>query len=319
LTARTENSRSTILIVAEQSDAHAIAVQRAVERDHNISCIILDTARYPSEIAIDWRPDDPALSSVNVGGARVGAASIKSVWRRRLLNHEPSNALNDEVAREVSRRDTRAALDGFLFGLQTLGCECINDPCREPAGLNKVFQLAVAHGSKLEIPATLISNDPERVVLFVRQLERAGKTAVFKGFHSPRGSLVTTKRFVPADIERLPHLRHAPAIFQEEVDGKNIHVTVVDRRAFAAEVLVSMPEAQIDWRLEVYNDVRPHALPPLTAEAIVKLVASLGLAMPQSTSSSPAPGGITSSRQTHGASSSSWKCSRACQFPGPWP
>jgi glutathione synthase/RimK-type ligase-like ATP-grasp enzyme len=38
-----------------------------------------------------------------------------------------------------------------------------------------------------------------------------------------------------------------------------------------------MPEARIDWRLEVYNDVRPHALPPAATEAVVKIVASLGL------------------------------------------
>lgn len=67
--------------------------------------------------------------------------------------------------------------------------------------------------------------------------------------------MISTNFFVNNDIKRLTDLKYAPAIFQEFIDGINLRITYIDGKIFPAEVKVSIPEANRDWRVEGYNQV----------------------------------------------------------------
>ncbi|MDQ6942791.1 MAG: hypothetical protein M3169_09820 [Candidatus Eremiobacteraeota bacterium] len=270
-------SPNVVLILAEESDPHAAAVKLVIEREHDVRCIVLDTAHYPKTTYISSRIDRGSSTLVLDDGRVIATSDIRSVWRRRVLSHEIDADLSDAAAREVSRRDTRAGLEGFLLGLQRLGCPTINDPIRESAGLNKAYQLTIARELGLPIPPTLISNDEARVLEFVHDVWSRGSAVVFKGFHAPQHVLVSTKRFLPDDTARLGALQYAPAIFQEFIGGANLRVTVIDDHVFAAEVLVSVAGAEVDWRLEVYNDVRPYTLERAAERDLIELVRAFGL------------------------------------------
>jgi glutathione synthase/RimK-type ligase-like ATP-grasp enzyme len=270
---------NTVIILAPEDDAHALVVQKHLLERYTARCIIVSTAAYPASVDLsDWIgcQDDAEIFFPKLC-TTIRRSEIAGVWRRRIKNHDLSEELTDEYDREVSRRDTRSALDGFFFRLSRRGTTVINDPCMETAGLNKAFQLECAWAVGLAIPRTLISNNADSVRRFVRKLQERGGSAIFKAFNCPKNFFVATQGFGEDDFDRLDALKFAPAIFQEYVAGRNLRVTVVGNELFPAEVIVSSERAENDWRLQPGNKVISASLDPKTDNAIRRLMSTLGL------------------------------------------
>jgi len=268
----------TVVILAPVDDVHALAVQKHVLQRQK-PCFIVSTADYPAHLCLsDWiGGDDDGEIYLSKTGDVVRWAHIQGVWRRRIRNHNLPQELVDQYDQEVSRRDTRSGLDGFVLRLASQGTTVINDPRLESPGLNKAYQLECARAVGLGIPQTLISNNETAVRSFVRALQEGGRKSVFKGFNCPRNFFIATQLFKEGDFDRLGALEYAPAIFQEYVAGRNLRITAVGDHLFAAEVILENQEAEYDWRLQHGNRVVPFVLDPKTTSAVHKLMARLGL------------------------------------------
>lgn len=133
----------------------------------------------------------------------------------------------------------------------------------------------VAHELGLRVPATLLTNEPARVVEF---WHRHAGPCVYKPFTAPSFRMVETRALEPEQLDRLEALAHAPIILQEHVPrGVDVRVTVVGHEAFAAELAMVRPEAEIDWRLDLTACWQPHALPTAIEERLRALLRVLGL------------------------------------------
>ena len=271
----------TVIILSESDDIHALAVKKEVEKNKNVACQIVNTADFPSKLSLsNYLNFDDTTHEMVFDDSRLSTIEFKDiigVWRRRIFNHKISEELDQEIYQEVSRRDTRASLDGFLLTLALKGCNVINNPTQENASLNKTFQLFIAQRCGICVPRTVISNNPPIVKKFYSSISNNAGKVVYKAFHSPKNSVITTNFLTEADFDRLDDLRFAPAIFQEYIDGRNLRITYINGDIFSAEVFVNIPEATRDWRLEMFNKIVEYELQPKDKFAITSLMKALKL------------------------------------------
>lgn len=148
----------------------------------------------------------------------------------------------------------------------------------------KLNQLKVAKQVGFEIPASIISNSPEHVRIFV---ERNARDCIIKPIKTgliddnERAGLIYTTTFRPQrdiDIERTLNF---PTYFQKRINKYvDVRVTVVGKTIFAASIhSQDYAETEIDWR-KASNITLKHerlALPQHISDKCVRLVEIFGL------------------------------------------
>jgi len=149
----------------------------------------------------------------------------------------------------------------------------------------KITQLSAAHAVGFSVSPTLISNDPEEIVAFVRRYG-VGKV-VFKTItpaiweRSDGPPMFTNTSPVTDNLLAAPEdLRLCPGIYQLLIKkAAELRVTVMGERVYCAEVVGSSAAgADVDWRVGQHDmRVHPFELPDKVAEMCRNLVSRLGL------------------------------------------
>jgi glutathione synthase/RimK-type ligase-like ATP-grasp enzyme len=179
-----------------------------------------------------------------------------------------------------------AALLGFLEGLHDR--RFVNHYDADRAAENKLRQLRLARGLGLEIPRTLVTNDPEEVVAFHETLDGRMVTKMLTPLtqsmsgHTP---FVHTSVVRREDLEHLDGLRYSPMVFQEQVDkAHELRVAVVagsgGGRCFAGAIDATRSDTgRVDWRKAAPTQAawRPGTLPDDVAAKLLELVTALDL------------------------------------------
>src|SRR5829696_9621944 len=112
-------SDPSIIILAESADLHAQSVKYEVQNHFSIECYIIDTADFPAKLILESELTDDLYARVFIPeeNITINQQSINGLWRRRIRNCEISNELTMKSDRELSRRDSRSALNGYFFNL----------------------------------------------------------------------------------------------------------------------------------------------------------------------------------------------------------
>lgn len=265
------------LIWADPRDIHALRVQERSLKVLGHPCSIVASARFPASLGLGTAIDGTGCRlHVDHEGDRFGLDEVSGIWRRRLWRHEVSAELETSADREISRNDSRHALEGFLH-LGANGVRTMNDPRFETAAESKPFQLATAAACGLRIPETCISNDPQQVIAFVDAQREQGHRVAYKTFASPSNKFIATKVFDDDDAVRLTDLRFAPAIFQTFVEGRDVRLTYVGGTMFAAEIHPRSDKSRVDWRIDGITQVSALAIDAIDGLRIHALMERLGL------------------------------------------
>ena len=135
-------------------------------------------------------------------------------------------------------------LETFAGLWRTLDAFWINEPTRDEIAHKKTYQLRVAELVGLDIPDTLVTNDPEEAKGFVAQ-HGAGST-VYKVFSATRRLWRETRVLKEEELAQLDLVQTAPVIFQEYIAGTDLRVTVVGDEIFAAAIDVSTGDYPVD-------------------------------------------------------------------------
>jgi glutathione synthase/RimK-type ligase-like ATP-grasp enzyme len=262
---------ATILIIAPREDIHARTVAAAAEK-HGVPAVIFDTADVPSvdRATLGFNGQTTGFA-IRAAGPELRFEDVRSVWWRRPSSPRIAAEVEDDLARQFCVRETEMLLRGAL---DACGVRIINDPAAQVRAARKPLQLARAQSIGLAIPRTVMSNDPDRV----RDLyeETAGR-CVYKTFTAPTGRMAETRRLTAEVLTDLERLRHAPIIAQELVDGRDVRVTVIGDRVFAALAGKGSPSAPLDGRLDLATVWEPHELPDQTRRRLLSLLHGLGL------------------------------------------
>ena len=265
------------LIFADHRDIHALRVKERCETILGRDCSIVQTASFPKETLITTNLLGLSHESIIEAENNIRIPeSVCGIWRRRLWRHKVSDDLESLSDREISRNDSRLALEGFFLACSDQ-LRVMNDPRTEVAGESKTYQLKIASECGIRIPITCISNDPSRVIEFVNANAQLGHQVIYKAFASPSNKFISTKLFDADDFERLSSLMFAPDIFQEFIEGIDLRITYVDGDIFPARIITRTRDANRDWRIDGISEVVHFPLSEHHSVQITKLMNRLGL------------------------------------------
>lgn len=237
---------------------------------------IFDTTRFPGGLNLSFTADGAVSGTLDGRDlARVGA-----VWVRHF---DPGAALPDEMEpahRQVCLDQAQAALWSLL---DCVDAYIVDPPIpllgspRKP-GLQR---MAARHG--LDVPRSLVSNDPDAVRAFaatcptglIGKLIESGGVSLSDG---ERTSAFPTFAVTAEDLDTLEGLRLSPMLFQEKLTKRReARLTVVGPRVFTAAV---EPGDVLDWRTDqgVVRSFRAYdGLPPAVERGVLALLDELGL------------------------------------------
>ncbi len=270
-----------ILIPSYPQDAHAVEVALALA-DRGHEAVYWYGGDFPTRQSASIDVQDGQVAwEISGPGLTGGRPPFDVVWFRRPAPAVlPAGMHPGDLP--VARRECRHLLRS-LYYMASPEAFWVNPLASHPRADLKPVQLAAAVRAGLNVPRTLISNDPARIRRF---LEEFRGRAVYKPFHASQWegedmtALLLTSEVSVEDLPGDETLRLTPGIFQERIDkAHELRVTVMGAHVVTARLLSQVsPETRLDWRMPG-TDVRiePDRLPRAVEQACRRLMRSLGI------------------------------------------
>ena len=275
----------TVLIITRSADNESVEfVTRAVE-ERGGRTFRLDTDRFPTEVRLAARYGGGGAERVTLASAEgeLDLAEVTAIWHRRLQVAGRLPPEMDAQLRAASAGESRAALLGVLAGLTAFR---VDPEAAIRRAEQKPLQLRVARELGLEVPRTLVTNDPGAVRDFYASCAGGMVTKMLSSFAvydaAGREHVVFTNPVGPEDLEDLTGLSLCPMTFQERVEKRlELRATVVGRRVFTASIdSQASARAAHDWRRDgvaLVDEWRPYDLPPEAERPLLALTDYFGL------------------------------------------
>jgi len=241
-----------------------------------------NTEDFPETTRSSLRFDPQGNTGHLTSGRRsLRLEEVQSVWFRRPVMPIPSSRIRERGAREFSRVESLAYIEGLW---NILDCFWVSRPDRIRTAESKLLQLKVAHRLGFSIPRTLVTSDPGEAGDFLTATDKA----VYKPLRQSRlecregTKVIFTSVVRDSSSDELERVKYAPCLFQEYVPKRfELRVTVFGTNLFATEIHSQATEdAKDDWRRSPSRAVphRAHALPHEIETKCIQLVETLGLA-----------------------------------------
>jgi len=214
-------------------------------------------------------------------GRQIRGNQVTGVWYRRPADFQFPPEFSPAI-HVFAEQESRATIMGLW---QLLDCVWVNHPEQNRVAELKIRQLRVASEVGLEIPKTLITNNPEDADRFFRKTAKS-KGVIIKRLgggivlDESQGSAIYTSLVSENDIVDIERVKYTPALFQEYVPKDiELRITVVGDKVFSVEIhSQESDKAKVDWRRDTLNLVhRVHVLPGEIEQKIINLVRRLGL------------------------------------------
>jgi len=272
-----------VLVVTHSKDNECVEmVTRALE-ERGARAFRFDTDRFPGEIDMRVRLDGGRRTlELERDGQVLELGELTAAWHRRL---SIGAAIPESLERQVRAASVEESRRVVLGLLASLTCFVLDPWSRIRLAEVKQLQLELARAVGLELPRTLVTNDPAAVRAFWD--ECAGRVitkmmASFAFHEDGREKVVFTNPLSPADLEALDDLHLCPMTFQERVEkARELRVTVVGNRVFAAAIdSNALERARTDWRREglaLIDRWQTCTLPAEVERRLLELMDALGL------------------------------------------
>jgi glutathione synthase/RimK-type ligase-like ATP-grasp enzyme len=267
----------TILLVTEQFDPTADYLIQVLRR-RGCSVLRWNLDRYPQDSTLTYRVSaHESGGSIATEGRVAPFDDIGSVWYRASRCRGFPADLKPE-ALEFAGREAESALNALPL---VTDWRWMNEPRRHRDAAWKPGQLAAARRLKLDVPPTVITNDPEVVKAF---REESGDAIIFKTLSRTLslepGKAAFTAVVTDEALSSLGLIRHTPGIFQALVPkAYEVRLTVVADKMFAAKVLSQGSErTKLDWRIAPHDvKYEPIELPADIRDKVSGFMAETGL------------------------------------------
>ena len=266
----------SVLVLAPVDDEHAVAVAEEIRRRGG-EVDVVDLAHFPELASVTMRFECCAgcrRAHLQVGSGTIALDRVGAVWSRRPHHPAVTEAMVRPSHRAFAANETHEALGGVW---PMLDAGWINDPAADDRAQHKGFQLGVAQDLGLEIPNTLMTNDPDEALRFVDAL--GYRDVVYKTFSSTQDEWRETRLLRDDELELLPLVRHAPVIFQRYVPARfDIRATVVGDQVLAAAIHSQDTDYPVDSRIDIgHARIEPIELGPELVTSLLDLTGRLGL------------------------------------------
>jgi glutathione synthase/RimK-type ligase-like ATP-grasp enzyme len=266
----------TCLLITEQFEPTADLLVAEFRR-RACACVRWNLDRFPVGSTMTYRTtDDGVRASIVTDGRTVDLDDVGSIWCRGVK----ADGFPPEIG-AADQRFAEAESERMLTALYTIAdAVWINHPHRHIRANSKPAQIAVASKVGLDIPATVITNDPDEVRRFIAG---SGDKTVYKtlsqSLNTEMGKSLFTSIMTDSAVANLDLIGITPGIFQRLVPkAYELRVTVVGSRVFSARIdSQSRPETSVDWRRLPFAVDAVHDLPPDVEARIQALMKAFGL------------------------------------------
>lgn len=267
-----------ILIITNKEDITADYVVLELQK-RNIEYVRVNTEDFPTKSFGNAVFNEDEELIFNTPNKKIDLSRIKSVWYRRPIKPNIDSAIENDSVREFCLNEARDFLRGLWYSLD---CFWLSDMEAIKKAEHKIYQLKVAKELDLNIPKTIISNDPKKVEKFYYNCDDGMIIKpLFIGFiDDEKPKTIYTSEVTLEDLEEKNSIKYAPSIFQEKINKKfDIRVTIIGKKVFAAEIHTNNKEKIIDWRKLEIDQLNhfEHKLPKDLKNKLISLVKKLGL------------------------------------------
>lgn len=273
-----------VLIVTKSDDNECIEmVTRALER-RGARALRFDTDRFPEAIDLRVHVDgERRRLELARDGKSEDLGELTAVWYRRMAVAAGLPQTLEQGVRAASVDEARRVVIGLLASLT---CFVLDPWVRIRLAESKQLQLELARALGLEIPRTLVTNDPAAARTFWDACGGRVVTKMMASFalHDAAGreQVVFTNPVTADDLEALDGLRLCPMTFQERLEkARELRVTVVGSRVFTAAIdSNALERSRTDWRREglaLIDRWETCALPAEVEARLLALMDALGL------------------------------------------
>ncbi|MGY4988925.1 ATP-grasp ribosomal peptide maturase [Streptomyces nigrescens] len=269
----------SILIVAAREDWPTDRVVKTLT-DRGAEVFRIDAADFPQEVTLAGYIGNAHGWG---GGLRTSQRALDLLDVSACYFRSPNPfRLSPDMSEPERRFAAAQARAGFGGILTALSCRWVNHPLAMSRAEYKPVQLAAARLVDLSIPPTLITNNPDEVRAFARDIPgpiicKPVASPVF--IEADELKTVYTRRLTEHDLDDLRGIETTAHLFQAWVDkAYEVRLTVVGERMFAAKVHATSPKAHEDWRSD-YKSLKyaPTEVPPDIKHKVCGLMEDLGL------------------------------------------
>jgi glutathione synthase/RimK-type ligase-like ATP-grasp enzyme len=255
--------KKTILILGHPSEPHAAHMKGAVEEAGAIA-YYFETHLFPTQIQLSWMPATMDGTIALADGHKLRLQDIHSVFWRQIAGVQIAPALEPEQQR-LAYNDSMSLLRSIMQGSMA---KWINTWEAYQFHKEKPLQLSMVKKLGVQIPQTLISNDPEQITNFVNTQQTVIFKPVYGGAHTQR---VTPQHLEPERLKKVLSL--SPATFQAYIPGTNIRTYVIGESIFSAEI----DSPDLDFRTDQNASLIPLKVPDEIAQQCLSIAKALKL------------------------------------------
>jgi hypothetical protein len=205
-----------------------------------------------------------------------------AIWYRRARIAEKLPEMDPQL-RHGALLESKALLYGALGSAP---CFVIDPPHMVRSNEHKPRQLHIARELGLEIPRSLMTNDPDEARAFIESCPAgvvAKMLSAFPIFDNQGVEQVVFTTLITKDhLDKLDGLQYSPMVFQERIRKQvELRITVIGNRLFTAAVDSEKTEgADVDWRargVTLLQSWREYKLPTDIEEKIHRYMNRIGL------------------------------------------
>jgi glutathione synthase/RimK-type ligase-like ATP-grasp enzyme len=207
--------------------------------------------------------------TLTLNGERLDLREIEAVYLR-LMDDRLLPELDAEPPDAPARRHARALHDTMYRWIEVAPGRVVNRCDPQGSNSSKPYQAQLISRYGLQVPETLISNDPAAVLAF-----RAEHGAII--YKSMSGVRSIVKTLDDNDLARLENIRWCPVQFQALVPGIDMRVHVVDQAVFATEIVSDVTDYRYARQSGGSASLRAVDIDDDLAGRCVALTAGLGL------------------------------------------
>jgi MvdD family ATP-grasp ribosomal peptide maturase len=274
----------TVLIITHSQDNESIPlVIKAIEA-RGEKAFRFDTDRFPTQVHLDvYYNNESEQQILSLDGEKLDLGEVSSIWYRRIAVGAKIPSTMESQLRKASIGESSTTINGMIASIKGFHFDKLQNIRLAD---NKQLQLQVARELGLDIPRTLITNNPAAVNEFAASCEQGMITKMLSSFaiYDEQGleKVVFTNPVALSDIEHLDGLRFCPMTFQEKIPkALELRSIIVGKQIFTAAVdSQRLKMAQHDWRRQgqfLINSWESYDLPKDIEKKLLQLVAYFGL------------------------------------------
>lgn len=190
----------------------------------------------------------------------------------RMMDDRFLPELEGEAQDSAKRRACRALHDTLMRWTEITPARVVNRAAAMGSNFSKPYQAQLIRRYGFEIPATLITNDPELALAFRERHRRV----IYKSISGVRSIVHTLE---DKDARRLNLIRLCPTQFQEFVEGTNVRVHTIGQKVFPTAINTDATDYRYAHRQtgDAAN-LREVEIADWLAERCLNLARGLGLA-----------------------------------------